>query len=76
MLVCPNGFAGQAQASISFVQQNFVESPNLTNYGKPFPFRSRKPRGNLNIVVVGCNDSTATVVSVNDTSGKYFIFLP
>src|SRR5882762_1551413 len=65
------GFAGQAQASISFVQQN-SSNPQTSQTTVTVPFALAQTSGNLNIVVVGWNDSTATVVSVNDTSGNIY----
>src|SRR5467141_3118570 len=65
------GFAGQAQASISFVQQN-SSNPQTPQTTVTVPFALAQTSGNLNVVVVGWNDSTATVVSVNDTSGNIY----
>ena len=65
------GFTGQAQASISFVQQN-SSNPQTSQTTVTVPFALAQTSGNLNIVVVGWNDSTATVVSVNDTSGNIY----
>ncbi|HXM51391.1 MAG TPA: hypothetical protein VN956_26345, partial [Pyrinomonadaceae bacterium] len=65
------GFIGQAQASISFVQRNSAtpQSPQTT---VAVVYTLAQTAGNLNVVVVGWNDSTATVVSVNDTRGNIY----
>ncbi|PYX11846.1 MAG: hypothetical protein DMG84_23065 [Acidobacteria bacterium] len=65
------GFTGHAQASISFVQQN-SSNPQTPQTTVTVPFPLAQTSGNLNIVVVGWNDSTATVASVNDTSGNIY----
>jgi hypothetical protein len=60
------GFTGQAQASISFVQSNSAtpQSPQTT---VTVVYTLAQTAGNLNVVVVGWNDSTATVSSVMDS---------
>src|SRR5580765_3732751 len=63
------GFAGQAQASISFVQSNSA-TPQTPQATVAVVYTLAQTAGNLNVVVVGWNDSTATVVSVMDSKGN------
>jgi len=61
-----------AQPPIAFVQQNSAvpQTPQIT---VPVAYRLAQTAGDLNVVVVGWNDSTATVSSVRDTSGNAYI---
>src|SRR5437660_11291407 len=65
------GFAGQARASIAFVQSNSAtpQSPQTT---VAVVYTLAQTAGNLNVVVVGWNDTTATVISVMDTKGNAY----
>lgn len=65
------GFARAGQAAVNFVQANSATPP--TNQSTvTVPYLSAQTAGNLNVVVVGWNDSTATVSSVVDTSGNIY----
>jgi hypothetical protein len=71
ILVSYCALASQARADIRFVQQNAAipQSPQQTvmvNFTNP------QTTGNLNIVVVGWNDATATVTSVTDSLGNSY----
>src|SRR6266403_1827919 len=65
------GISGQAQASITFVQQNSAvpQAPQTT---VTVPYTLAQTGGNLNVVIVGWNNSTATVASVTDTRGNIY----
>jgi hypothetical protein len=58
-------------SSISFVQVAFAtpQSPQLT---VPVTFTSAQTSGNLNVVVVGWNDTSAVVSSVTDSTGNVY----
>ena len=66
------GFAAQAQAAISFVQQNSSDpqSPSTT---VSVAFTAAQTAGNLNVVIVGWNDATHTVSSVTDSKGNVYV---
>jgi IPT/TIG domain-containing protein len=65
------GFFAQAQAQVAFVQSNFaVPHPIATSV--TIPFTAAQTAGDLNVVVVGWNDSTAQVSSVVDSSGNSY----
>src|SRR5437660_1116792 len=63
------GLAGQAQAAISFVQSN-AATPQSPQTRVAVVYTLAQTAGNLNVVVVGWNDSTATVSSVMDSKGN------
>src|SRR5437867_11083326 len=65
------GFAGQARASIAFVQSNST-TPQSPQTAAAVVYTLAQTAGNLNVVVVGWNDSTATVISVMDTKGNTY----
>ena len=65
------GFAGQARASIAFVQSNST-TPQSPQTAAAVVYTLAQTAGNLNVVVVGWNDSTATVISVMDTKGNAY----
>src|SRR6266404_1565152 len=67
------GAFGQARgATISFKQRNFA-TPQTPQATVTVTFTSAQTLGNLNVVVVGWNDSTATVSSVTDTKGNNYV---
>src|ERR1700737_1246318 len=65
------GFACRAQASIAFVQQNSADPQTPQTTGR-VTYTFAQTGGNLNVVVVGWNDSTTAVSSVRDTSGNVY----
>jgi hypothetical protein len=58
-------------SSISFIQRAYAtpQSPQLT---VPVTFASAQTSGNLNVVVVGWNDTNASVSSVTDSKGNVY----
>jgi hypothetical protein len=60
-----------AKSFINYVQGNYADpqsSPSTVNVA----YTAAQSAGNLNVVVVGWNDSTATVSSVTDTAGNVY----
>ena len=57
--------------AISFVQQNYA-TPQTSKSSVPVPYKLAQSAGNLNVVVVGWNDTKASVVSVTDSSGNAY----
>ena len=60
-----------APPSPAFVQGNYA-TPQSAQASVSVPFTSAQGAGDLNVVVVGWNDSTATVKSVTDSSGNVY----
>src|SRR5262249_38369495 len=66
------GTAGvSAAATISFVQGNYA-TPQSAQTAVGVRYLSAQVAGDLNVVVVGWNDSTATVTSVQDSKGNVY----
>jgi regulation of enolase protein 1 (concanavalin A-like superfamily) len=63
---------GQSTAAIAFVQVN-ATVPQSPTASPTVPFSSAQSAGDLNVVVVGWNDSTAKVQSVTDTTGNAYV---
>ena len=63
--------AAQAQAAVTFIQQNYA-TPQSAKSTVPVTFTSAQTAGNLNVVVVGWNDTTAAVSSVTDSKGNVY----
>src|SRR5690242_10593205 len=63
--------AACAASVITYVQGNYAvpQSPETT---VAVPFDGAQTAGDLNVVVVGWNDSTATVSSVTDSRGNHY----
>jgi hypothetical protein len=59
-------------AQISFVQQNYKTS-NPSGSSLVVPYKAAQTAGNLNIVVVGWNDTTAAVNAVIDSNQNSYI---
>jgi len=57
------------QAQIAFVQRNF-SVPQTPQATVTAAYAAAQTAGNLNVVIVGWNDSTATVTSISDTKGN------
>jgi hypothetical protein len=57
--------------AITFVQGNYA-TPQTPQSTVSVPFTAAQGSGDLNIVVVGWNDSTATVGTVTDSSGNVY----
>ena len=60
-----------APTTISFVQGNYA-TPQATETAVTVPYTSPQIAGDLNVVVVGWNDTTATVGAVTDKSGNVY----
>ena len=60
-----------AAPTISYIQGNYA-TPQSAQVSVAVKFNSTQTAGNLNVVVVGWNDSTATVSSVTDSSGNTY----
>ena len=56
---------------ISFVQENFTTKPKVVK-SVTSTYSLSQVAGDLNLVVVGWNDATATVTSVTDSSGNSY----
>ena len=67
------GALGQAQAAgpIAFVQSNSAD-PQAPQTTVTVAYTAAQAAGDLNVVVVGWNDSTATVSSVKDSKGNVY----
>jgi hypothetical protein len=57
--------------AIALVQRNYATPQNPVNVVR-VPFNAAQSAGNLNVVVVGWNDTTAQVASVTDTKGNAY----
>ena len=66
---CLNSPCLHAAATISYVQGNY-STPQSPQTAVAVTFAAAQSSGDLNIVVVGWNDSTATVKSVTDRAGN------
>ncbi|HET8925013.1 MAG TPA: IPT/TIG domain-containing protein, partial [Candidatus Acidoferrum sp.] len=62
----------QARAAISFVQSNSA-TPQTPQASVAVVYTLAQTAGNLNVVVVGWNDSTATISSVVDSKGNQYL---
>ncbi len=60
-----------AATTISYAQGNFA-TPQSPQTSVAVTYESMQTAGDLNVVVVGWNDSTATVASVTDTKGNVY----
>jgi IPT/TIG domain/Abnormal spindle-like microcephaly-assoc'd, ASPM-SPD-2-Hydin/Fibronectin type III domain len=66
-LLCPAGLF----AAPTFVQENFA-TPQVPTATVPVAYTTAQTAGDLNVVVVGWNDTTATVQSVKDSAGNTY----
>lgn len=65
--------SGRALAvPIAFVQSNSATPQSSSQSSVSVTFTAAQTLGNLNVVVVGWNDSTATVSSITDSSGNSY----
>ena len=62
---------GAAVATPAFVQKNSAD-PQAPQTSVAVQFTSAQTAGDLNVVVVGWNDSTSSVSSVTDTKGNVY----
>src|SRR5262245_56436695 len=61
-----------AASPISFIQDAFACPPGNSPTTIPVTYTSAQTAGNLNVVVVGWNDTTAAVSSVTDSRGNVY----
>src|ERR1700740_975863 len=61
----------RAASTITYVQGNYA-TPQTPQTSVTIPFTAAQSTGDLNVVVVGWNDSTAIVSSVTDKSGNLY----
>ncbi len=59
-------------AQVSYVQGNYA-TPQTPQASVAVRYASAQQQGDLNVVVVGWNDSTATVTSVTDAAGNSYV---
>ncbi|MBV8716469.1 MAG: fibronectin type III domain-containing protein [Chloroflexi bacterium] len=67
----PTYTLSQAASAITFVQVN-ASDPQSPQTSVAVPYTKAQTAGNLNVVVVGWNDTTSTVSSVTDSSGNSY----
>ena len=63
--------SGGSSGSIAFVQVNDAVPANGASVG--VPYGAAQTSGNLNVVIVGWNDTVATVSSVTDSKGNTYV---
>ena len=63
--------APSAQAAIAFVQAN-AAVPQTAQTTVTIPYPATQTAGNLNVVVIGWNDSAVNLSSVTDTNGNVY----
>jgi hypothetical protein len=61
-----------AQSSIAFVQGNYA-TPQSPQVAVAVPYAGAQTAGDLNVVVVGWNDTAAQVLGVTDTRGNTYV---
>ena len=69
---CLSFMSTTAAAAVTYVQSNSAV-PQSSPTSVALPFTAAQTAGNLNVVVVGWNNSTATVSSVTDTKGNTYV---
>ncbi|HEY7337758.1 MAG TPA: IPT/TIG domain-containing protein [Bryobacteraceae bacterium] len=67
-----NGFTYSAATIIGFVQGNYA-TPQSAQISVSVPYTAAQKAGDLNVVVVGWNDSAATVTGVKDADGNQYV---
>ena len=67
-----NGFTYSPVTSITYVQGN-AAVPQTAQASVTIPFTAAQAAGDLNVVAVGWNDSTATVSTITDRSGNSYM---
>jgi IPT/TIG domain len=66
----PGGYAYSTGAGINFIQGAYATAASGTN--QPVTFNLPQTAGDLNVVVAGWGDTTASVTSVTDTAGNTY----
>src|SRR6516225_12423735 len=64
-------YANTALAAPAFVQGNYAV-PQLSQSSVIVPYTASQAAGDLNVVVIGWNDTTAQISSVTDTTGNVY----
>ncbi|MGH9356953.1 MAG: choice-of-anchor D domain-containing protein, partial [Terriglobia bacterium] len=62
---------GAVASTIAYIQSNYA-TPQTAQTAVNVAYRAAQAAGDLNVVIVGWNDSTATVSSVSDSSGNTY----
>src|SRR5690349_6558597 len=70
-LVCPWPVSAQTTSTIKFVLSSY-SVPQSPQTIVAVTFSKVQTSGNLNVVIVGWNDSTASVTSVTDSKGNSY----
>src|SRR5215813_5397573 len=70
-LMSPSWVAAQTSAPINFIQGSYAvpQTPQAT---VTVTFPGAQAAGHLNVIVVGWNDTTASVTSVTDSAGNAY----
>ena len=71
LVICPLRAVAQTPAPINFIQGNY-SVPQTPQAAVTVAYPALQSAGNLNVVVVGWNDATATVSSVTDSKGNLY----
>src|SRR6185295_15019750 len=71
-LTSSQGFTWTVEALTPFAQVNAAIPPDFST-SVPVPFTAPQSAGDLNVVVVGWNDSAPMNVSVTDTMGNTYV---
>ncbi len=66
----PGGYSYDSGQGISFVQTNFNTTKSASSISAPYSLA--QSAGNLNIVVMGWNDTSTSIASVQDSSGNSY----
>src|SRR5262249_42616265 len=63
--------SGGGLVNVTYIQNNYA-TPQTAQSSVNLVYKSAQTAGNLNVVVVGWNDTTATVTSVTDSNGNVY----
>ena len=69
--LCALGIASQRVAAQTYVQGNFA-TPTTNQTTVTVPYNAAQTAGDLNLVIVGWNNTTSLVSSVIDTKGNVY----
>ena len=71
LICCPKSASLLASASVTYIQGSY-STPQTPQTSVSVTYTGAQAYGDLNVVVVGWNDSTATVAKVSDTAGNVY----
>ncbi|TAL41702.1 MAG: hypothetical protein EPN91_10020, partial [Salinibacterium sp.] len=71
VMLVSGAVTGKAQAAITFIQNSYT-APQSPQSSVALAFTGAQSAGNLNVVVIGWNDTTATVTAVTDSKGNAY----